>query len=178
MKAQEMALRNEIRQMMNEAGINRNNIKEYVKSIVSEIIERQVNQAINEHPSGSLRKYVEDEIKDYVNSCIKDAVKESIKESMTKQMVTDYFSKLKVSVEFPKFEEMKKEKKYNEYTPTCPRGYEDCVNDPAYIHCKHPGWYREMYGDLTPEQVSEKSCKLKVEDDPDEKFYCYDDEDK
>lgn len=64
------------------------------------------------------------------------------------------------------------------YTPTCPRGYEDCVNDPAYIYDTHPEWYKEIYGDLTPEQASEKSCKLKVKDDPDEKFYCYDDEDK
>ena len=67
---------------------------------------------------------------------------------------------------------------YQEYIPTCPRGYIDCVYDPAYIKCYYPDWYKEQYGDLTPEQASEKSCAEKVREDPDEEYYCYDDEDK
>ena len=35
-----------------------------------------------------------------------------------------------------------------------------------------------MYGDLSPQEASLKSCKLKVEEDLDEDYYCYDDEDK
>ena len=64
------------------------------------------------------------------------------------------------------------------YIPTCPRGYSDCVHDPTYIKTFHPKWYKVLYGNLTPLQASNKSCKLKVEEDPDENYYCYDNEDK
>lgn len=63
------------------------------------------------------------------------------------------------------------------YIPVCPRGYLDCVYDPAYIHFHYPDWYKELYGDKTPEEVAEK-CRQKVLEDPDEEGYCYDDEDK
>jgi hypothetical protein len=52
------------------------------------------------------------------------------------------------------------------------------VYDPAYIKCYYPDWYKEQYGDLTPEQASEQSCVKKFKEDPDEEYYCYDDEDK
>lgn len=64
------------------------------------------------------------------------------------------------------------------YVPTCPRGYDDCVNDPAYIKYNYPDWYKDLYGDLTPEEASKQSCAKRIEEDPDEKYYCYDDEDK
>ena len=63
------------------------------------------------------------------------------------------------------------------YKPTCPRGYTDCVYDPAYIYFHYPDWYKELYGDKTPEEAAEK-CRQKVIEDPDEENYCYDDEDK
>lgn len=63
------------------------------------------------------------------------------------------------------------------YWPTCPRGYNDCVNDPAYIKFHHPEWYKKLYGDKTPEEAGEE-CRKSVEEDPDMEYYCYDDEDK
>ena len=63
------------------------------------------------------------------------------------------------------------------YVPTCPRGYTDCVSDPAYIYFHYPDWYKELYGDKTPEEASEK-CRQKMLEDPNEEEYCYDDEDK
>ena len=63
------------------------------------------------------------------------------------------------------------------YKPTCPRGYTDCVYDPAYIKYHHPEWYEELYGNKTLEEATGE-CKEKVAKDPDEKYYCYDDEDK
>ena len=63
------------------------------------------------------------------------------------------------------------------YVPVCPRGYADCVYDPAYIHFHYPDWYKKLYGDKTPEEAAEK-CRQKVIEDPDEENYCYDDEDK
>lgn len=67
---------------------------------------------------------------------------------------------------------------YQAYIPTCPRGYMNCVYDPAYIKYNCPDWYKELYGDMTPEQASEQSCAEKVREDPDEEYYCYDNEDK
>ena len=67
---------------------------------------------------------------------------------------------------------------YQEYIPTCPRGYVDCVCDPAYIKYNYLDWYKKLYGDLTPEQASEKFCAKKVMEDPNEKYHCYDNEDK
>lgn len=66
------------------------------------------------------------------------------------------------------------------YKPTCPRGYRDCISDPAYTRANHSAWYKEMYGDLEPEEVIklEGNCLQRFKEDPDEEYYCYDDEDK
>ena len=66
---------------------------------------------------------------------------------------------------------------FQEYEPVCPRGYEDCVSDPAYIKYHYPNWYKELYGDKIPEEAAEK-CRQRMLEDPDEENYCYDDEDK
>ena len=69
---------------------------------------------------------------------------------------------------------------FTEYLPVCPRGYASCVYDPAYIQYHHPEWYKELYGDMTPLEALrvENGCMDRYERDPDEKYYCYDDEDK
>lgn len=66
------------------------------------------------------------------------------------------------------------------YKPVCPRGYIDCVWDPGYIHFHYPDWYKKLYGDLAPKEAikQEGGCLDKMNKDPDEKYYCYDDEDK
>lgn len=68
----------------------------------------------------------------------------------------------------------------NGYTPTCPRGYDDCVWDPAYIKHHYPDWFARLWGNRTPEQVAQSpgGCFDKYKNDPEEKYYCYDDEDK
>ena len=60
---------------------------------------------------------------------------------------------------------------YKDYVPVCPQGWDDCVCDPAYIKATYPEWYKELYGDMTPEKAAKKHC------DPTDE-YCYDDEDK
>ena len=65
-----------------------------------------------------------------------------------------------------------------DYTPTCPRGYDDCIWDPGYIKHKCPDWYARLYGDKTPEEAAHApgGCFDKFREDPEEKYYCYDDE--
>ena len=67
-----------------------------------------------------------------------------------------------------------------DYTPTCPRGYDDCVWDPAYIKHHYPDWFAKLWGNRTPEQAAQSpgGCFDKYKNDPNEKYYCYDDEDK
>lgn len=69
------------------------------------------------------------------------------------------------------FNNLKRTYLYTEYIPTCPKGYIDCISDPAYIKYHHPNWYKELYGEKTPEEVSKEECDINDE-------YCYDDEDK
>lgn len=82
--------------------------------------------------------------------------------------------------ENPIYAEVPQYSQFRVYNPVCPRGYTDCVGDPAYIKCYHPSWYQKLYGDLTPVQALEvpNGCMDSVRKDPDEHFYCYDDEDK
>lgn len=71
----------------------------------------------------------------------------------------------------PKYRDYPSQTYFLEYVPTCPRGYNDCVCDPAYIKFHYPKWYKKEYGDMTPEEASALHCSDKGED-------CYDDEDK
>lgn len=61
----------------------------------------------------------------------------------------------------------------SKYTPTCPRGYTDCVCDPAYIRYHHKP-------DMTDEEFNEalEECREAVRKDPNMQYFCYDDEDK
>ena len=60
---------------------------------------------------------------------------------------------------------------YQYYKPVCPQGFLNCVRDPAYIQYHYPEWYKEMYGDLTPEEAAVKYCN-------EENNICYDGKDK
>ena len=60
---------------------------------------------------------------------------------------------------------------FKPYKPTCPKGYEDCVHDPAYIYWIDRDWFRELYGNISVEEASKISCNMNAD-------YCYDDEDK
>lgn len=55
------------------------------------------------------------------------------------------------------------------YKPCCKHSYDDCIYDPAYIYNTYPNWYKDLYGDLLPEQVECEYC---------ENGERYDDEDK
>jgi hypothetical protein len=62
------------------------------------------------------------------------------------------------------------------YRPTCKFGWDDCINDPAYIYATYPEWYKSLYGDKTPEEAAEdeeEGCAHCTE-----QCCYYDDEDK
>ena len=80
----------------------------------------------------------------------------------------------------PEYKHIERYSLFQAYIPVCPRGYTDCVCDPAYIKFHHPKWYKELYGNTTPEEAikTEGGCLDRVAEDPNEEFFCYDDEDK
>ena len=45
------------------------------------------------------------------------------------------------------------------YTPCCKHGYDDCVYDPAYIHATYPEWYKKLYGNKLPDEISCEHCE-------------------
>ena len=77
----------------------------------------------------------------------------------------------------PKYKDYPHFSQFQPYIPTCPRGYTDCVGDPAYIKWSDPKWYKELYGDKTPYEAAEE-CRRSALEDPDEEYFCYDTEDK
>ena len=63
------------------------------------------------------------------------------------------------------------------YRPTCKFGWDDCINDPAYIYSTYPDWYKSLYGDKSVEDAAlddEEGCCRSCS----EKCCYYDDEDK
>lgn len=92
MRVEEMALRSEIRQMLNEAGFNKNTLKDEVKSVLSEEIEKAVKQAINET---DFNRYIKQE----VNSIIRDATKNYLKSVITDRLVSRWFNRMEINVD-------------------------------------------------------------------------------
>ena len=45
------------------------------------------------------------------------------------------------------------------YRPCCKHGYDDCIWDPAYIYNTYPEWYKRLYGDKLPEEITCESCE-------------------
>lgn len=84
MRVEEIALRQEIRQMLSEADINRNTIRDMVRPVITEEVKKQVENAINQTNVNALvlskmntyefrealRKAIEQVIKDEINISI------------------------------------------------------------------------------------------------------------
>lgn len=83
MKVEEMALRSEIRQMLNEAGFNRDAIKQLVKESIDDIVENQVNQVLMERKEKDLGKVVEEYIDSrlyrQIQNCTVDVIRNKLR---------------------------------------------------------------------------------------------------
>ena len=56
-----------------------------------------------------------------------------------------------------------------DYIPTCPYGYSDCISDPAYIRAYHPKWWEElgMPTECSQAKYYEEDCSCQWYDDED-----------
>lgn len=92
MRVEEICLRQEIRQMLNEAGINKNTLKEMVKDVLKEEVEKACTQGINESNfEGYIRKKMNDELG--------QLTRKIIRESIVDRVVKKYFDRMHVTVE-------------------------------------------------------------------------------
>jgi len=82
MTAQEMMVRSEIRQILNEAGINRETIKQMVKDTITDVVKAQVNQVLMERKEKDLKEVVIDYLDSNMWGIIRKVTDEVVKQKM------------------------------------------------------------------------------------------------
>lgn len=81
MRVEEIALRQEIRQMLNEAGINKNTLFEMAKEVMHEEIEKQVKNSINQSNINDIvyRKINSYELNEMMRAAIRKEISEAVR---------------------------------------------------------------------------------------------------
>lgn len=81
MRVEEIALRQEIRQMLNEAGINKNTLLEMAKEVMHEEIEKQVKNSINQSNINDIvyRKINSYELNEMMRAAIRKEISEAVR---------------------------------------------------------------------------------------------------
>ncbi len=83
MTVQEMAVRSEVRQMLNEAGINRDTLKDMVKESINDIVKSSVNQVLQEKRdtdlSESVSKYLDSNMRTIIRNCAESTIKDKLR---------------------------------------------------------------------------------------------------
>lgn len=82
MRVEEIALRQEIRQMLNEAGINRETLREMAQNTIKEEVEKQVNFKISQTNIMSMVSLNKYEVRDAFREAVKEQVKSNVKISV------------------------------------------------------------------------------------------------
>ena len=82
MRAEEMALRSEIRQMLNEASFNRETIKQLIKDSIDDIVKNQVNQVLMERKEKDLGEVVSEYIDSRLYTQIRNTSESVIRDKL------------------------------------------------------------------------------------------------
>ena len=82
MKATEMMIRSEIRQMLNEAGLNRDTIRDIVNNAIHEIITKQVKYVLEQRPEKELDGVVKKWMDNNMNSVLRKQVESVVKDKL------------------------------------------------------------------------------------------------
>ena len=93
MRVEEIALRQEIRQMLNEAGFNKNTMKDLVKEVLQDELKRAINQAIAE-----TNMDIDNYIKKNINTVINKSVDRVVADKLHSRLINTYFDRMKVDV--------------------------------------------------------------------------------
>ena len=91
MTVEQIALRQEIRQMLNEAGINKNTMKELVRDVISEEMTKAVKQVMHEMDIDTI-------IHNKTTGSLQDAVRKELREAID-QRVHGVFNRMMITVD-------------------------------------------------------------------------------
>lgn len=91
MTVEQIAVRQEVRQLLNEAGINRNTIKEIVREVIEEKMNNAVRQVMHEMD-------LEKNIYNAANGNLQKLIREELRTSIDKK-VNGVFNRMSVSVD-------------------------------------------------------------------------------
>lgn len=91
MKVEEIAIRQEVRQMLSEAGINKNTMKEMVKDVLHEELEKAIKQSLNETNTDRV-------ISKKINDCVDNSLRRLIREEIHGK-VNNVFRRMTISVD-------------------------------------------------------------------------------
>lgn len=91
MTVEQIAIRQEIRQMLNEAGINRNTLKEMTKDVLEEEIKKACAQAMHEK---DIKTMVEKAMKNDFDRIVRSAISESVR-----NRVDSVFNRMAISID-------------------------------------------------------------------------------
>jgi len=91
MNVEQIAIRQEVRQMLNEAGINKNTLKDMVKDVLQEEVSKACKQAVNESD-------VDSAIARKINDSFEKIVREATRDEIRKR-VHGIFDRMTISVD-------------------------------------------------------------------------------
>lgn len=83
MTIEEIYMRQEIRQMLNEAGITKNTLKDMVKEVLNEELEKACKQAISEF---NVEKYAKTQLQDSADRVLKDCFTDEVRQMMREKL--------------------------------------------------------------------------------------------
>lgn len=82
MRVEEIALRKEIRQMLNESGINRETLREMAQKVMEEEVKKQVKNAFSQNDIKSMVSANRYEIRDAFTKVVQEQIRSTIKISV------------------------------------------------------------------------------------------------
>lgn len=91
MTVEQIVMRQEIRQMLNEAGINKNTLKDMVKEVLVEELQKACTQALYEK---NIDSAISRKIDDHFDKVVREATKDCIRER-----VFNIFNRMSITVD-------------------------------------------------------------------------------
>ena len=89
MRVEEIALRQEIRQMLNEAGINKNTMKDLVQEVIYEEMTKAVKQVMHEMDIDTIiRNKTQGSLQDAVRKELRASIDERVRGVFNRMMIT------------------------------------------------------------------------------------------
>ena len=89
MRVEEIAVRQEVRQMLSEAGINKNTLKDMVKEVLQEEIEKACKQALNEKDvDGIVSRKIDNQFGRLVKEATRDEIRGRVNSIFNRMIIT------------------------------------------------------------------------------------------